>query len=186
MSVAFSPDGQRLASGSGDSTVKIWDAVIPTGEERLRREAYALVQSLYSELIGCADVLDRLQRDATLNDALRREALSAANQYIPDPEALNKESWGVRCGVERIPAGSPTGRRGVLFDSRQLVLAQDAGGGRVPCRPVSAGARNAVALQGTLRGSLRAANRPALFFGRCHHWARHTSGNIPWHYQHIP
>ena len=32
-SVAFSPDGKRLASASGDGTVKVWDAA--TGQEIL-------------------------------------------------------------------------------------------------------------------------------------------------------
>ena len=31
--MAFSPDGQRLASASGDGTVKVWDA--GTGQETL-------------------------------------------------------------------------------------------------------------------------------------------------------
>ena len=38
-SVAFSPDGQRLASASGDQTVKIWDSA--TGKELFALKGHA-------------------------------------------------------------------------------------------------------------------------------------------------
>jgi tetratricopeptide (TPR) repeat protein len=43
-SVTFSPDGQRLASGSFDSTVKIWDSA--TGKELVTLKGHAAVNSV--------------------------------------------------------------------------------------------------------------------------------------------
>ena len=37
--VAFSPDGTRLVSGSGDFTVRVWDSL--SAQERARRTADA-------------------------------------------------------------------------------------------------------------------------------------------------
>ena len=48
LSVAFSPDGQTLASGSLDDTVRLWDAV--TGKHK--RTLIGHTSSVYSVLFG--------------------------------------------------------------------------------------------------------------------------------------
>jgi WD40 repeat protein/serine/threonine protein kinase len=83
--VALSPDGQRIASTSMDRRVRVWEASLPTPEVLLQREAYRLVESLFSKLARKSDVLDHLRRDATLREPLRREALLRAERYLTNP-----------------------------------------------------------------------------------------------------
>ena len=45
-SVAYSPDGRRIISGSNDRTIRIWDSEVSTGPGRLRELHTYPVQSI--------------------------------------------------------------------------------------------------------------------------------------------
>jgi WD40 repeat protein len=77
-SVAFSPDGRRIAAGSGDGAVKVWDASPMTQELRAIREARGLLDFLSAQQRPAAEIRDRIRRDPTISDDVRRRALDLA------------------------------------------------------------------------------------------------------------
>ena len=80
--VDFSPDGMRLATGSG-GTVRLWDATPLTAERRVEQEARGRLDYLFSGPLTKAEAIARLRGDATVSEAVRRQALDMAEQYSP-------------------------------------------------------------------------------------------------------
>ncbi len=83
--MAFSPDGRRIAAGCGDGAVKVWDATPMTPELRAIREARGVVEFLSAQKLPAAAIRDRIRRDPTISDEVRRRALDLAE---PPPASL--------------------------------------------------------------------------------------------------
>jgi hypothetical protein len=92
-SLAFSPDGKSLVSGSGDFTVRLWDTEPLKARYQARREAEALrpeaerlVAKLWREKNGPAEVAEALRFDRALIEPLRRAAMGAVLRRAPPTE----------------------------------------------------------------------------------------------------
>jgi WD40 repeat protein len=81
LSVAFSPDGQRLASSNANGNVNVWDAQPWTPELKAEQQAVSLIRFLFGKGLSKADVLQSIATDETINDLVRHRATELARDW---------------------------------------------------------------------------------------------------------
>jgi tetratricopeptide (TPR) repeat protein len=90
--VAFSPDGQRLASANMNGSLHLWETSV-SPEVQERRATNQVVADQFDELGLRAEVLEALQTLPGLDPSRRQAALAAAQTYLENPRALNDRAW---------------------------------------------------------------------------------------------
>jgi hypothetical protein len=86
--VAFSPDGQRLASEGHGSHIVLWETSV-SPEVQDQRAAKQLVADLVRQKGRRADVLEWLRTVPGMSPSRRQKALAAAQAYPDNPSMPN-------------------------------------------------------------------------------------------------
>ena len=91
-SLAFSPDGKSLVSGSGDRTVRTWDTELPARRQQARREAETLRPN--AELL-----VERLLREKKDAAEVATAVRGSVTQRAPAESGLTCRDENVRAKV---------------------------------------------------------------------------------------
>src|SRR5262249_35357012 len=91
--VTFSPDDHLLASGSIDTTARVWDATPFPADELREQEVRRLIPPIH-EWHFKDELKQQLRDDLTLSDQVRAAALAIVDKLEDEPEELDSESWG--------------------------------------------------------------------------------------------
>jgi hypothetical protein len=81
LGVAFRCDSQQIATAGVDNTVRLWEAAPLSAQGQELRQALGVLDFLCRNPKTRAEVVPRLQRDLTISDAVRRQALRLAPAY---------------------------------------------------------------------------------------------------------
>ncbi len=110
-SVAFSPDGQRLASANKDGSIHLWETTSVSREMQHRRATNQMVADLFGQMPLRADVLERLRTLPGMSPSRRQEASLSPRRIPKNPSALNisrlgtgEAAWRRNVGLSQGPA----------------------------------------------------------------------------------